>query len=103
MIVAAPARLSTSTGWPNAEESLGASVRAVRSTGPPAGKGTTTRSGFEGKGVWADAAAGNARHNAAAAAAAATRKLPTARPPDASERIAPQAAVDRQHGARDVA
>src|SRR4051794_18665160 len=103
MIVAAPARLSTSTGWPSADESFGAIVRALRSTGPPAGNGTTSRRGFEGNGVCAGAGGANARQKADPAAAATTRRVRSARPFDPSERIAPQTAVDRQHGARDVA
>src|SRR6185436_21167456 len=45
----APERASTSTGWPRPAASLSFSVRAIRSTMPPAGKGAMMRSGFEGK------------------------------------------------------
>jgi hypothetical protein len=48
MMVAAPARLSITTGWPNASESRGPSTRAVASTGPPAGNGTMSRIGRVG-------------------------------------------------------
>lgn len=41
----APARLSTSTGWPSAERSFSASVRARVSSVPPGGKGTTMLTG----------------------------------------------------------
>src|SRR5258706_6858385 len=44
----APGRASTSTGWPRPAASFSFSVRAIRSTMPPAGNGTMMRSGLEG-------------------------------------------------------
>jgi hypothetical protein len=46
--VPAPGRLSTTTLWPNAFVSGGASARAATSTDPEGGNGTTIRKGFEG-------------------------------------------------------
>jgi hypothetical protein len=39
----APARLSTTTGWPSVAAMRGARTRATMSLGPPAAKGTTKR------------------------------------------------------------
>src|SRR4051794_320676 len=49
MVPPAPARFSTTTCWPSASPSAGATVRAVMSTLPLGGHGTTTRTGREGK------------------------------------------------------
>src|SRR6266849_2691265 len=48
MVPAAPARFSTTTGWPNACVSRSAAKRAVMSFEPPGAKGTIHRIGFEG-------------------------------------------------------
>src|SRR5688572_26691094 len=58
MSPAPPGRFSTTTGWPNASESLPAICRARMSGELPAGAGTRMRSAFDGK---ACAAAGAAR------------------------------------------
>ena len=50
MLPPAPARLSTMTDWPKACPSAGASVRASTSRLPPGEKGTTSVTGFCGKG-----------------------------------------------------
>src|SRR5215813_560440 len=52
MVPAAPARLSTMTGWPSASPSAGATVRAVMSTFPLGGNGTTMCTGRAGN-SWA--------------------------------------------------
>jgi hypothetical protein len=44
----APARLSTTTGWPSSGARRSASSRAVRSVAPPPWKGTTSRTGRDG-------------------------------------------------------
>src|SRR2546425_12834838 len=49
MVPPAPARFSTITCWPSASENAGARVRAVMSTLPLGGHGTTMRSGRLGK------------------------------------------------------
>src|SRR3712207_2104014 len=54
----APARFSTTKGWPVRACSRSASGRATTSLEPPGGKGTTSRTGREGQG---DDAAGCAR------------------------------------------
>src|SRR5207302_3205972 len=43
----APARFSITSGWPRFI--LGASIRMIKSGGPPGGEGTTTRIGFAGQ------------------------------------------------------
>src|SRR6185503_11456664 len=48
MLPAAPGRLSTITGWPHFSESFSATMRGRRSALPPAGNGTTMRTGFAG-------------------------------------------------------
>src|SRR5512134_3170159 len=49
MLPPAPARFSTSTGWPSAAESLSPSARAVTSVEPPGGYGTMSRTGLDGQ------------------------------------------------------
>src|SRR5215471_15386778 len=49
MIPDAPARFSTTTGWPSALESLSATGRADTSLAPPGGNGTIQRTGFVGQ------------------------------------------------------
>src|SRR5262249_13619445 len=49
-----PARLSTTTCWPSAPVSFSATTRAMASTPPPGGYGTTSVMVFDGK-SWADA------------------------------------------------
>src|SRR5512133_3847710 len=53
----APARLSTMNCCPNAFESSGAIARARMSVVPPAGKGTTMRTGLAGQATCANAGA----------------------------------------------
>src|SRR5690242_9772184 len=48
MLPAAPGRLSTMTGWPHFSASFSATMRGIRSALPPAGNGTTMRTGFPG-------------------------------------------------------
>src|SRR5258708_15239465 len=48
MLPAAPGRLSTITGWPHFSASFSATMRGIRSALPPAGNGTTMRTGFAG-------------------------------------------------------
>src|SRR4030095_7516149 len=55
MMPVAPARLSTMMFWPSSSVRRGATVRMVISVGPPAEKGTTTRSGFTGNAGCAEA------------------------------------------------
>jgi len=47
-IPAAPGRFSTTTSWPSASPSAGATVRAVMSTFPPGTNGTMMRIGLLG-------------------------------------------------------
>src|SRR5580765_8518284 len=54
MVPPAPPRFSTSTGWPIDSCMRWATMRAAMSVVPPAGNGTTMRSGLDGKG-WASA------------------------------------------------
>src|SRR6185369_5372561 len=54
MLLLPPARLSMITGWPRRSASFGPTARAITSAGPPAGKGTIQRTGFEGQ-AWAKA------------------------------------------------
>src|SRR5262245_56656727 len=61
---AAPARFSTTTGWPSDWRSLSAATRARMSVEPPGAQGTTTRIGFSGQA----ASAGAVIRRAAAAA-----------------------------------
>src|SRR4051812_29031102 len=62
MLPPAPARFSTTTGWPSSGDSFSPSMRAVMSSAPPAAIGTTRRTGRFGAHVgaepWARAAAG---------------------------------------------
>src|SRR6266853_1570738 len=60
-----PGRFSTTTGWPSASPSLGASTRAIVSVAPPGGLGTSRRTGRVGYCAEA-AAASRAKRNAAA-------------------------------------
>ena len=53
---AAPVLFSTTTGWPSAACIFAAISRAGTSLGPPAGKPTSSRIGFEGN-DWAKASA----------------------------------------------
>ena len=46
---AAPGLFSTTTGWPKRSARCGPMVRAIRSTLPPGGNGTTMRTGLLGK------------------------------------------------------
>jgi hypothetical protein len=48
MLPLAPLRLSTTKGWPRVRAKSCATRRATMSTLPPAGKGTTTRTGRSG-------------------------------------------------------
>src|SRR5688572_28283921 len=56
MMPVAPARLSTTIGWPSSSVRRGATWRTVMSVGPPAENGTTMRIGFAGKDCAATAA-----------------------------------------------
>src|SRR5258708_8804049 len=49
MLPEAPGRFSTTTGWPRRAPSRSATVRALVSVTPPAAKGTTSRTGRDGK------------------------------------------------------
>jgi predicted carbohydrate-binding protein with CBM5 and CBM33 domain len=49
MVPPAPARFSTTTGWPSEADSFSATRRATTSVEPPAGNGTTIRTGRDGK------------------------------------------------------
>ncbi len=65
-----PGRFSTTTGWPQARESLSATRRATPSGPPPTGNGVMMRTGLVGKaGCCADAAAGSSAAVASANAA----------------------------------
>ena len=78
----APARLSTTMGWPSSSPSRSAITRAVTSVAPPAWKGTIRRIGRLGQGAWAKA--GAARRGAAARTARRVmlmRRRVTPRPP----------------------
>src|SRR5918992_5902722 len=48
MLPAAPARFSTTTGWPSGAWARSASKRAKMSVEPPGAKGTIRRRGFDG-------------------------------------------------------
>src|ERR1700687_2878826 len=50
MIPLAPARFSTTTGWPISTESRAATARDMTSVTPPGGKGTIILSGLAGYG-----------------------------------------------------
>src|SRR2546429_427720 len=67
MLPEAPARLSTTTGWPQRSPSFCATRRAMMSVPPPGAKPTTRRTGLAGY-AWAPAAADHAQ--------TATRKSP---------------------------
>src|SRR5262245_51603942 len=69
MTVAAPGRLSITTGWPSASLIRGASRRATTSDPPPGGYGTISRTGRSGK-ILSTALAANAMNGAKAATAA---------------------------------
>ena len=47
-MVLAPGRFSTSTGWPKVSAARGAIERLNRSSTPPAGNGTISRTGLDG-------------------------------------------------------
>src|SRR5712675_3386051 len=49
MVPPAPGRFSMMTDWPQRRASSSPSVRATMSTAPPAGKGTSRCTGFDGK------------------------------------------------------
>src|SRR5215470_14813762 len=61
-----PGLFSTTTGWPQRSCNSFPIRRPEMSSGPPGGKGTTSRTGFEGN-SWAAAVAANARNARAAA------------------------------------
>ena len=63
IMLLAPGRLSTMTGWPSASPSFGATRRAVTSTALPGPVGTIQRTGFAGYGC----AAATALHDSSAA------------------------------------
>src|SRR5690606_15524573 len=69
MLPPAPERFSTMMGWPSEARTFSASRRAVESSGPPGGYGTTKRSGLVGKSV--SCAAAGARQDRVAARATA--------------------------------
>src|SRR5436305_327029 len=48
MFPAAPARFSTTTGWPHFSDSFSPRMRGIRSALPPAGNGTMMRTGLDG-------------------------------------------------------
>jgi hypothetical protein len=54
IVPVAPARLSTTTGWPQVSESLAPMMRATMSVPPPGAKPTTTRMVLAGY-CWANA------------------------------------------------
>ena len=69
MLPLEPVRFSTTTGWPRLSVSRSARMRAATSVAPPAGKGTTKRSGREGDhaaAAWARASEGAPRPAATA-------------------------------------
>src|SRR2546421_5519416 len=72
MFPAAPGRLSTITCWPHASESFCAAARASRSVVPPAGNGTTRRTGLVGYVACAPLANGAASDAITSASAATT-------------------------------
>src|SRR3954471_4147175 len=80
MLVPAPGRFSTSTGWPRPSDSGADSARARMSTVPPAAAGTTRRTGFDGK---------------PCANASVVKRTSVAA---ISFRMAPLYRIDRQHG-----
>src|SRR5712692_3609339 len=49
MLAPAPGTFSTSTGWPQASESLSLTMRAITSAGPPGAKPTNILTGLSGK------------------------------------------------------
>src|SRR5436309_8547301 len=75
MLPAAPGRLSTITGWPHFSLNFSATMRGIRSALPPAGNGTTMRTGFPGHSCACTAVA--------SITAAANRSLmPSSEPPE---------------------
>src|SRR4030081_2815042 len=68
MVPPAPGRFSMMTDWPQRRASSSPSVRATMSTAPPAGKGTSRCTGFDGKASCADAAPAAARSGATSTA-----------------------------------
>src|SRR5437773_1271667 len=80
MLPAAPGRLSTITGWPHFSESFSATMRGIRSALPPAGNGTTMRTGFAGHSCAWTAAARNP-----ASATAAGNLMRSTEPPHHSD------------------
>src|SRR3954470_7508687 len=65
MMVLAPGRLSTITGWPQSSVSFCPISRATGSVLPPAGKGTRMRIGLLGYAGWAVTRPEAARHRLA--------------------------------------
>src|SRR4051812_15547776 len=98
MLPAAPGRLSTITGWPHFSVSFSATMRGIRSALPPAGNGTTMRTGLAGH-----SCAWSALAKSASAAAARSLMRSTETPKhsnardvvdvDAVVRVAPDPAV----------
>src|SRR5689334_4885895 len=84
MIDAAPARFSTTTGWPRYSLILGATSRAEISVPPPATDGTITRIGCAGYFSCACASAAAHRVHAAAPARAKAERQKSRKlaPPD---------------------
>src|SRR5690349_221610 len=74
MLPAAPGRLSTMTGCPHFSVSFSATRRGIRSALPPAGNGTTMRTGFAGHSCAWTAAVKNT-------AAASRSLMPSSEPP----------------------
>src|SRR5262245_21415612 len=97
---APPPLLSTNTVCPSCLLSSLATVRATISDVPPGANGTTKRIAWRGHAACARASAGHAMQ---AAAARARRRWIVMRRLRRPELVAPQAAVDRNHGAGDVA
>jgi hypothetical protein len=48
IVVAPPARFSTTTDWPMLSENFGETMRITESVAPPGAKGTITRNGLAG-------------------------------------------------------
>src|SRR5438270_644673 len=80
MLPAAPGRLSTITGWPHFSLKFSATMRGIRSALPPAGNGTTMRTGFAGH-----SCAWTAVASSIATAAAARRLMRSTETPKHSE------------------
>src|SRR5436305_12851284 len=80
MLPAAPGRLSTITGWPHFSLNFAATMRGSRSALPPAGNGTTMRTGFAGH-----SCAWTAVARLAAKATAAASLMRSTEPPQHSD------------------